>query len=908
MYMVSVCDCIYTCTCDIAFNTRPDLGNDHIESVWIEILLPKTKPILVGVCYRPPKQMDFYEKLENICSNTERFFELEVMILGDFNTNFLKHPTLKSSTLYVSMNGFMNMFNLQQLITTATRVTATCKSIIDLIFVSDPDKISQSGVIELGLSDHFGTYCTRKISKSQTSADKVSVIRNMKNYSSAEFCTMLSRLDWSSVFSCNDVNQAFQNFKDLFLNCVDTLAPKKEVRLKQRSEPWLTNEILETIKERDKTLSAFMKTKIQSVFDDFKRLRNKVQTLVKKAKLDFYKHELEVNKNSPKKLWKILGSLGVPSKSNKTPSSAIGLDINGSINFDKFTVAEKFNEFFSTVASKLVTKLPKALGRFSSAFYYSFYADKGATLNSFELQNLTEKETLGLLRGLGRDKATGLDNIPARFLRDGAIIIANPLTHIINLSISTGTVPEDMKSARVVPLHKKNSKTDTGNYRPVSILSCISKVLERAVYNQIELFLNKNNLLYELQSGFRPGFSTDTTLTFLTDYIRGKIDKGDLTGLVLLDLQKAFDTVDHNILLSKLSAVGLNLTSVNWFKSYLTQRSQLVEVEGTRSETRNVTCGVPQGSILGPLLFLIYVNDMQKAVNCKLLLYADDSCLLVSGKNVQDIENTLSHELQNVSDWLVDNKLSLHLGKTESIIFGSHKRLKNKKELNVVCNGVKIDSKPNVNYLGTKLDQTLSGETTANSVISKCNSRLKFLYRKANYFDFTTRRNLAMALIQCHFDYACSAWYGGLKLKLKQRLQICQNKMIRYVLGLHPRSHIGYNEFKIVNWLPVEKRVQQLNVNHMFKIFNNTAPSYLSEQFERVQNQHHYRTRGSSHNFIVPGVNSAGRSSFSFVGAKNWNNLPGHIKQCITKENFKLEVKKYFMECVANEEEAIYLY
>ena len=364
------------------------------------------------------------------------------------------------------------------------------------------------------------------------------------------------------------------------------MAHKKEVRLKQRSESWLTNEILETIKERDKTLSAFMKSKIQSVFDDFKRLRNKVQTLVKKAKLDFYKHELEVNKNSPKKLWKILSGLGVPSKSNKTPSSTIGLDINGSINFDKFTVAEKFNEFFSTVASNLVTKLPMALGRFSSAFYYSFYADKGATLNSFELQNLTEKETLGLLRGLGRDKATGLDDdILARFLRDGANIIANPLTHIINLSISTGTIPEDMKSARVVPLHKKNSKTGTGNYRPVSVLSCISKVLERAVYHQIEPFLNKNNLVYELQSGF----STDTTLTFLPDYIRCKIDKGDLTGLVLLDLQKAFDTVDHNILLSKLSAIGLNLTSVNWFKSYLTQGSQLVEVDGTRSETRNVT-------------------------------------------------------------------------------------------------------------------------------------------------------------------------------------------------------------------------------------------------------------------------------------------------------------------------------
>ena len=186
-----------------------------------------------------------------------------------------------------------------------------------------------------------------------------------------------------------------------------------------------------------------------------KDLGTRFKHLLKKAKLDFYKHKLEVNKNSPKKLWKIPNGLGVPSKSNKTPSSAIGIDINGSINFDKFTVAKKFNEFFSTVASNLVTKLLKAPGRFSSVFYYLFYAGKGATLNYFELQNLTEKETIRLLRGLGRHKATGLDDIPARFLRDGAHIIANPLTHIINLSISTGTVPGDMKSARVVPFKKE---------------------------------------------------------------------------------------------------------------------------------------------------------------------------------------------------------------------------------------------------------------------------------------------------------------------------------------------------------------------------------------------------------------------------------------------------------------------
>ena len=204
--------CVFV-RCDIAFNTRPDLGNDYIESVWIEILLPKSKPILVGVCYWPHKQMDFTKSLKIF---VQRFFELEVMILGDFNTNFLKHQILKSSTPCVSMNGFMNMFNLQHLITTATTVTATCKSIINSYLCQTLIRSLKMGVIKLGLSDHFGTYCTRKIFKSQTSGDKVSVIRNMKNYSTVELCTMLSRLDWSSVFSCNDVNQAFQNLKTYF--------------------------------------------------------------------------------------------------------------------------------------------------------------------------------------------------------------------------------------------------------------------------------------------------------------------------------------------------------------------------------------------------------------------------------------------------------------------------------------------------------------------------------------------------------------------------------------------------------------------------------------------------------------------------------------------------------------------
>ena len=264
--------------------------------------------------------------------------------------------------------------------------------------------------------------------------------------------------------------------------------------------------------------------------------------------------------------------------------------------------------------------------------------------------------------------------------------------------------------------------------------------------------------------------------------------------MILLDLQKAFDTVDHTILLYKLKAMGISSSSCQWFEAYLTNRTQVTDLGGTFSSRGNITCGVPQGSILGPLLFLIYVNDMATAVKCKLLLYADDSALLISGKDVLEIQSLLGGELESVSKWLVDNKLSLHLGKTESILFGSKKKLRKCSKLEVTCNGVKIESKSSVKYLGVDIDQSLSGEVTGGKVIKKVNSRLQFIYRKAQYLNTYCKKLLVSALIQCHLDYSCSSWYSSLTRKTKSRLQVCQNKMIRCILGLDSRAHIGFDE------------------------------------------------------------------------------------------------------------------
>ena len=320
------------------------------------------------------------------------------------------------------------------------------------------------------------------------------------------------------------------------------------------------------------------------------------------------------------------------------------------------------------------------------------------------------------MNGLTTSKATGLDSLPARFLKDGAEVFACPLVHIINLSSYSSQILEDMKNARVVPLYKKQSKIEPGNYRPVPILSVTSKILKRIVYNQLEHYLKENNLLYNRQSGFRPSFSTGTCLTFLMDYIRSEMNFGNYIRMVMIDLQKAFDTVDHSILEHKLKAIVLDRNAIAWFDAYLTNRMQVTDVGGIFSNPRVVPWGVPQGSILGLLLFLIYVIDMEASVSCKLILYADDSALLVSGKHIKTIENVLGDNFLSLSNWLIDNKLSLHLGKAESTLFGTKHMLSKHSKLAISCGNNVITSKTVIRYLGVDLEQTLSGTAIVENI------------------------------------------------------------------------------------------------------------------------------------------------------------------------------------------------
>ena len=540
---------------------------------------------------------------------------------------------------------------------------------------------------------------------------------------------------------------------------------------------------------------------------------------------------------------------------------------------------------------------------YGSDHIHAYYDKLGAKKDSFSFKPVNADDVQRKLLALQPNKATGLDNIPTRFLRDAATAIAPIVAQITNLSISQCHVPQDFKLARVIPLHKKGSKLEPGNYRPVSILCSISKVVERLIQEQINSYLSEHKLLFEFQSGFRTSHSTDTCLMYLTDYIKREVDAGKYCGMVMLDLQKAFDTVNHSILLDKLRAIGFDCTSLNWMRSYLEGREQVVDINGTMSSSLPVSCGVPQGSILGPLLFLLYINDMNAACNCKLFLFADDSALLISGEDKLQVEEALSSELSKIRTWLTDNKLSLHLGKTESILFGTKHSLRQMEvnDFKVKVDDTVIASKEEITYLGCILDKYLSGESMGTKVVKIVNQRTKFMGRVSSFVNPQALRTLSGALIQPHFDYASTSWYSNTSVSLKTKLQTSQNKLIRLLLGLGPMTHLSPTHFASLGWLRVEDRVKQLKMGLAFKIVNENLPdmppipAYLSKYLQKVSDTHSHNTRGSVNNNLVPPTHKTNMGKFSFysTATQDWNGLTPSLKKCSSLGSFKTALKTH---------------
>ena len=550
-------------------------------------------------------------------------------------------------------------------------------------------------------------------------------------------------------------------------------------------------------------------------------------------------------------------------------------------------MAEAFNCHFANIGHDLARDIPSAD---TDTVPESYLISTNAT---FSFKSCSPNEVRKLLEKLDTKKSTGLDNLPSRMLKIAAGVLAPSLAFLFNQSISSGIVPTEWKLARVTPIFKKGKRQDVNNYRPISIIPAVAKVFERIIYDQFFKYLNDNDLLVNCQSGFRSLHSTLTSLLEASNSWSVNIDNGLINGVIFIDLKKAFDTIDHKILLRKLASYGIDHRAKKWFDSYLSDRQQKCVVNGELSGARAVTCGVPQGSLIGPLLFLIYINDLPNCLSKALpRMYADDTSISIAASSLPELESALNTELAYLHEWLNVNKLSLNIAKTELMLIGSRRRLSattTGHSLTVQIKGHEIDRVPHTKSLGVHIDQNLSWSKHVNETAKIVSSGIGALKRLRPFICKDTAILLYRALIEPYFDYCCPVW-DGLSYELADKLQKLQNRAIRvitksdhYSSATALRGELGWDN------LCTRRKKQKLKL--MFKTLNAQSPEYLKGLFMPFSTDNGLRNSDNKLALPKPRTNFLKRS-FCYNGAQLWNSLPSNVRAIRSFTKFKNKIDR----------------
>lgn len=380
----------------------------------------------------------------------------------------------------------------------------------------------------------------------------------------------------------------------------------------------------------------------------------------------------------------------------------------------------QFNNFFTSVASKLQQKV-----RHSPKTPADFLLNQNS--KTFFINPTTPEEVSDIISKMKNGKSSGPNSIPITILKLVKKEILEPLAHLINLSFSTGSFPSHFKTAKVIPIFKSNSRLSCSDYRPISLLSNINKIIETLMKKRLYTFLHQNNCFYPLQFGFRLNTSTNDALVSIIDNIQSELDKGNFSCGVFIDLKKGFDTVDHKILLDKLKYYGVRGLSNTWFHSYLTYRKQYVCIGSSKSSLKQINYGVPQGSVLGPLLFVIYINDLNRSIKSSTVYhFADDTSLIYSEKSFKKLTQKMNHDLTCLSQWLRANKLSLNVSKTELLIFSPPGFTPNGK-YKIKIDGQSLIESKYIRYLGILIDKHLKFSEHTNHLHLKLNGSIGVL-------------------------------------------------------------------------------------------------------------------------------------------------------------------------------------
>ncbi|KAG7312982.1 hypothetical protein JYU34_000054 [Plutella xylostella] len=722
--------------------------------------------------YRPPsfKNTDnFTTSLDSTLKTLSSF--KTVILTGDININILPEKCTDAGQIYLNLCCFHGLLPAHML---PTHDSGSC---LDHIMLKS-NRPALALVANSTITDHRTVLLT--LNRTLPKQIRTHTISKLNlNKLEEDLCN----IDLDPVFKNDDADTCMSYLINNIQQAI--LKNTSHIKLSNKNcniKPWITPGLLRCMRHRDKLHMKAKSNPDNAVLQlSYKRYRNFCNKILKKVKIEYEKSELEKAGNNSKKIWKHIKSFTYLSKQHESPSALLHPQAPHVVS------ANNVNNFFANIGKRLAEKIEK-LTPGSNTF-----PTDNAPLNSFVLINTDMEEVEKIIMSLKDDCAVGWDNISNKILKKFKHILIPPLTYIFQLCLSSGVFPKCLKKAVVVPIHKSGDKTEVTNYRPISLLPAVSKILEKIINNRLMQFLNKNSFLSRTQFGFRPNLSAADAVHELTDYLAQNLDKGNQTIGIFLDLSKAFDTVSIPILLHKLEMLGIRGTQLKLFENYLTERTQCVKIGNVvSSDQENTGFGVPQGSILGPTLFLIYINDLcnLKLENGIILSYADDTALLFSAnaENKNLVYDYAQRGFNIVNRWLQHHLLTLNAEKTNFIEFSKQKPKSQLKIPNVYahyckslgypCTCPTITNTNKTKYLGIIIDETLSFKQHIEALSSRVR-KLIFVFKKLRFIsDSKIIRQVYFALCQSVLTYCITSWGGSAKTLLL-RIERAQRAVLK---------------------------------------------------------------------------------------------------------------------------------
>ena len=879
--------CRDTFKCDI----RNDIPKSNMEILCAQITPPRASPFIILSWYRPPNEpFETFDKLEQVL----RFFETEgkeLILLGDTNcdfctetgcTNQSKSPvpghTKRLKDLYQS-------FGLTQLISEPTRETENTSTLIDHIAVSNTNNIVESGVVKTAISDHYVVYSVRKYQGAIKNNHKHIHTRQLKNFNKEAFLADLAAVNWSAILVCSDdINVIVEQFMKILSLAVEKHAPSIERRVSERYSPWLSSDLKALFRTRDRMKIAAVKAKSELLMNAYRHVRNQANNMNSRLKRNYFTNKLNECEGDLKQTWSTINKL-INKRSKSTQIQSLKVD--DTVIKDSESIANLMNDYFCSIGDKLSKKIPDKENSLLKGEY-----DINPTSACFTFSPMQPQELVKAMNKFKTSHGSGLDGISSFFLKAGMPILAQPLSQLFNLSLSLGLFPDSWKIARVAPIFKDGPADESNNYRPISVLPVVSRLFEKLIYDQVYHYLDSNKLIFGKQSAYRRLHYVLSCLLKCTNDWYLNLEGGKYTAVTFVDLKKAIDTVNHKILLQKLELYGMRNKELKWFRSYLTDRKQCCKVNGKLSNIESITCGVPQGSCLGPLLFIIYINDLHLHMkHSDVNMYADDTSLMFASDSIAHINDCINDDLSYLKSWLQANKLSLNVAKTNSLVVGSRKRLKDISDDRAakpyfVVGEENVSVVENIKYLGVIVDKYLSWDEQISAVTKKVSRGLGMLRFSKKYLPIVTVQKMYRSLVEPYFRYSCPVW-GVSGINAISRLQKLQNRAARIVTN----SAYDASALPIIRklgWPTVNELIESETLKMVYKSVNGLAPTYLTEMFARMSDTCKRELRNTKTDLAVPlRKSSFGQKCFSYKGAKLWNDLSVEVKSSKTYEIFK---------------------